>query len=258
MSGRLKAWLVDCPLDGEVRRYSSRSVFDRLLSCPTVFSPVQLRRLSACTTSDIAAFAQGLALGLGMFVCPGPKDVLILRQALIQRPAIKLIAVGVLSDALLIWLGMAGASAALARVPTLQTAALWLGVTLMVGHGLLAARRVVSTARPDATGFGPQDRLEGKRQSLAALLAVSFLNPVAWLDTVLIIGTVGAALAGAKQLSFASGAVAASFVWFLALVSGARTASRLMTEPKAWRALDAFVAAAMIGLAVYVAIGLLG
>lgn len=56
---------------------------------------------------DTSNFAQGLALGLGMFVCPGPKDVLILRQAISRRPPIEMIAAGVLSDALLIWLGMA-------------------------------------------------------------------------------------------------------------------------------------------------------
>lgn len=204
---------------------------------------------------DISAFVQGFALGLGMFVCPGPKDVLILRQALFQRPATELLAVSALSDALLIWLGMAGASAALGRAPALQSAALWLGVVLMVGHGLLAARR----AFVGATGVSwlvPQEVMTRGR-SLAALLTVSLLNPVAWLDTVLVIGTYGAALSEAKQISFAFGASSASFMWFLALVTGARSARRLMTEPKAWQALDAFVAAAMMGLAAYVASGLL-
>ncbi|WP_114970806.1 LysE/ArgO family amino acid transporter [Rhodoferax ferrireducens] len=204
---------------------------------------------------DISAFVQGFALGLGMFVCPGPKDVLILRQALFQRPATELLAVGVLSDALLIGLGMAGASAALGRAPALQTAALWLGVALMVGHGLLAARRAFVGAA-GVSWLAHQDAVMTRGRSLAALLTVSLLNPVAWLDTVLVIGTYGAALPGAKQMSFAFGATSASFMWFLALVTGARSAQRLMTEPKAWQALDAFVAAAMMGLAAYVVSGL--
>lgn len=205
---------------------------------------------------DISAFAQGLALGLGMFVCPGPKDVLILRQALFQRPSIELIAVGTLSDALLIWLGMAGASAALSRAPALQTAALWLGVSLMVGHGLLAAKRAVGGANSISLGGHPLQTIS-RGKSMAALLAISFFNPVAWLDTVLVIGTFGAALPTATQMSFAFGAVAASFAWFLTLVTGARSASRLMTEPRAWQALDVLIAVAMIGLAAYVASGLL-
>lgn len=205
---------------------------------------------------DISAFAQGLALGLGMFVCPGPKDVLILRQALVRRPAIALVAVGTLSDALLIWLGMAGASAALSRAPALQTAALWLGVTLMVGHGLLAARRSFGGA-PSGPSLASHDTAMPRAEGLVALLAVSLLNPVAWLDTLLVIGTVGAASPSEKQLSFACGAVTASLMWFLALVTCARGARRLMAQPMAWRALDALVAAAMLGLSAYIVSGLL-
>lgn len=90
-------------------------------------------------------------------------------------------------------------------------------------------------------------------KSLATLLTVSFFNPVAWLDTVLVIGAVGAAMPRPAQASFAFGAIAASLAWFLALVMGARGAGRWMTEPKVWRALDVGVAVAMIGLAVLVA-----
>ena len=93
--------------------------------------------------------------------------------------------------------------------------------------------------------------------SLAALLMVSFFNPVAWLDTVLVTGTLGAALPRSKQISFACGAITASFVWFSVLVVGARFAARWMTAPKTWQALEAFVAVAMFGLATYVPAGLL-
>ena len=141
---------------------------------------------------DISTFSQGLALGLGMFVCPGPKDVLILRQALSRRPAAELIAVGVLSDALLIWLGMAGVSAALSRAPALQHAALWLGVCMMIGHGLVAARRAVLGA-VDLEPFAQTAQAMTRGASLSALLMVSLFNPAAWLDTVLVIGTAGAA-----------------------------------------------------------------
>lgn len=205
---------------------------------------------------DISSFAQGLVLGLGLFVCPGPKDVLILRQALCRRSAAELIAVATLSDACLIWLGMAGASAALNRAPTWQNAALWLGVGLMVAHGLLAAKRAW-LGSADVAALAARELAPTRRKSLATLLTVSFFNPVAWLDTVLVIGTTGAALPHTARLSFALGAVAASLAWFLALVLGARRAGRWMTQAKNWRALDVFVAAAMLGLAAFVASGLL-
>lgn len=176
---------------------------------------------------DISSFAQGLVLGLGLFVCPGPKDVLILRQALLRRPAAELVAVGTLSDSCLIWLGMAGASAALSRAPSWQNAALWLGVCLMVAHGLLAAKRAL-LGDADVAALATRDLALTRRKGFATLLTVSFFNPVAWLDTVLVIGTTGAALPHPVQTSFAIGAVAASLAWFLALVLGARRAGRWM------------------------------
>ena len=206
---------------------------------------------------DIFALAQGFALGLGMFVCPGPKDVLILRQALLRHPAAELIAVGALSDAFLIWLGIAGVSAALSRVPALQSAALWLGVCLMAGHGLLSARRALGGGA-DVAILARNQPAHARSKSLAAVLMVSFLNPIAWFDTVLVIGSVGAALPRTLQLSFALGAIFASLTWFLVLVIGARTASGWITDRKIWRVLEGCVALTMIGLALHVACGLLG
>lgn len=204
---------------------------------------------------DIPTFLQGLALGLGIFICPGPKDVLILRQALLGRPAIELIAVGCVSDALLIWLGIAGLFAVFVAVPVLQSAALWFGTCLLVGHGFVAARSAIRGEESPGL-ISDQGNGESGRKSFMALLSVSFLNPVAWLDAVLIVGSVGAALPQNTQTSFGLGAVAASFSWFAALVLGSQGAARWMTSARAWRLLDAFVAIAMFCLAINVAWGL--
>ena len=205
---------------------------------------------------DNSAFAQGLVLGLGMFVCPGPKDILILRQALLRHSAIELIVVGVLSDALLIWIGMAGASIALSTAPGFQTAALWLGVSLLLGHGLLAAGRAIRSQNA-LISLAASEGKTSRFGSFVALLTVSLLNPVARLDTLLVIGTVGASMPAPGQVSFASGATTASLVWFSFIVIGARKASRLMEEPNATRVLDAFVALAMCGMVLYIAGGLM-
>ena len=205
---------------------------------------------------DNSAFVQGFILGLGMFFCPGPKDILILRQALLRGSATELIFIGVLSDALLIWIGMAGASLALAKAPALQTAALWFGISLLLGHGLIAARRAV-LAQPVFISLAAGDEKASRVKGFVALLTVSFLNPVAWLDTLLVIGTFGASMPAPRQLSFAMGATTASLVWFSFIVIGARKASRLMDKPNAARVLDAFVALTMSGMALYLAGGLL-
>ena len=198
---------------------------------------------------DFSSFVQGFALGLGMFVCPGPKDILILRQALLLRPTTELLAVGVGSDALLITLGTLGVAVFLQRAPQMQQLALWIGVGLMLWHGAHALWRL-------AVGRLGERAEDGARSDRVALLLVSFLNPVAWMDTVLVIGTTGAVLPGQLQLSYGLGAVTASLVWFLLLTLGARRSARWMASARARRALDALSAVAMLGMAAYVAAAL--
>lgn len=205
---------------------------------------------------DIPTFVNGLALGLGIFTCPGPKDLLILRQALLGRPAFELIAIGCISDTLLIWLGIAGLSAALAAAPVLQSAALWLGACLLAGHGLLAARSAILGGEYEGAFSSGNKEISGVK-SVVALLSVSFLNPVAWLDAVLIVGSFGAALPPNTQASFGLGAVAASLAWFTVIVLGAQGVARWMASLCAWRLLDALVAIAMLGLATNVVRGLI-
>lgn len=198
---------------------------------------------------DYSAFAQGFALGLGMFVCPGPKDLVIIQQALRLRPAAELLTVGVGSDAVLVAIGILGVSTVLQRAPQAQNLALWMGVGLMLWHGLQSMRHLFSRSAVE----GPSHRVSDDR---SALLLVSFFNPVAWMDTVLVIGTTGAVLPSPSQLSYGMGAVTASTVWFLLLTSGARRAARWMESAGARKVLDTLAAVAMIGIAGYVAAGL--
>lgn len=198
---------------------------------------------------DIASFAHGLALGLGMFVCPGPKDVTILREAAsAHAPSTRLVAIAVGSDALLIALGITGAAAAFERFPALRTAALWLGVGLMLLHAARAAARALQAGTEGAIAPIPP------AAGLRTVAAVSLLNPAAWLDTVIVIGGVGAALPAAQQWPYAVGAVAASTGWFVVLVAGAGLVGRWMGSASTWRRLDAAVAVTMAGMAAATAI----
>lgn len=199
---------------------------------------------------DLLAFAQGLALGLGVFVVPGPKDLVVLRQALRRRPTAELLAIGIGSDALLIALGIAGISLALQQAPGAQRFALGVGVGLMLWHGAMAIRRAAVGSEVQAgAGSALEDR--------AVLLSASLLNPVAWMDTVLVIGTAGAAMPGPAQPSYGLGAVAASAAWFMLLTLGARQAGRCLADARARRGIDLLVALAMIGMALHVGAGLL-
>ncbi|VFR23300.1 Transporter, LysE family [plant metagenome] len=202
---------------------------------------------------DLSAWLQGFVLGLGMFICPGPKDVLILREALAGRSPLQLIGIGTGSDVVLIALGILGLSAALQAAPSLQWGAQVFGIALLLLHGALAARSAFSHRGPAS-----HTRLAGASGSrgLRQLLFVSLFNPAAWLDTVLVIGTVGAALPVGLRASYAAGAVTASLAWFVLWVLGARQTRRWMGSAHAWRLLDAGIALAMMGMAFWIACGL--
>ncbi|BEU97047.1 hypothetical protein ACDW_27520 [Acidovorax sp. DW039] len=83
------------------------------------------------------------------------------------------------------------------------------------------------------------------------LLVMSLGNPASWLDTVVILGSVGAALPSSASVTFSLGAVCASVVWFTAWVFLARGTSHWLTSPKSWQIVDAVTAMAMFGMALW-------
>ena len=158
--------------------------------------------------------------------------------------------------------GGCGGTLALVLVPLAATAWGW-----RTAYGLLAARRawrggeqlaVDEGARAGAESSGPGGtatltRTTGARTALAPVilttLALTWLNPHVYLDTVLMLGSI-AATHGEERWLFASGAIAASILWFTALGYGARHLGRWLQTPRSWRILDALIAVVMIALAV--------
>ena len=119
---------------------------------------------------------------------------------------------------------------------------------MLLVHGTKAACSALHTDRESRCGAAL-----GGSAGLRPLLLTSLLNPAAWMDTVLVIGTVGASLGPDTRPGFAIGAVAASLLWFVVLVRGAGHARRFMASARTWRLLDAGVALAMLGMATYLA-----
>ncbi|MDQ0615613.1 L-lysine exporter family protein LysE/ArgO [Microbacterium sp. W4I4] len=214
-------------------------------------------------------FLAGLGLGLSLIVAIGAQNVFVLRQGLRREHVLPVVVICALSDAVLILVGVAGLGFLVERAPWLIVAARWAGALFLLGYGLLAARRawrgedalrVDDTTRTGApvrndasaratgtlTDVAPTTRLV---PVIATTLALTWLNPHVYLDTVLMLGSVAATHGDARWL-FAAGAVLASCLWFAGLGFGARHLGRWLRTPRAWRILDAGIAIVMIGLAV--------
>lgn len=203
---------------------------------------------------DTSAFIEGLLLGAGLFTSVGPKDAFVIKRSISSPHLLSIAVVCAGSDALLIMLGVQGLSSLLSRHPGVVLAALWAGIAYLAGYGLLALRSAIRRRQPEHVD-GPRTGSEPTRaRTVLATAAVSLLNPYAWIDTVLLLGTVIVSHTPAARAPFAIGAMTASFAWFLMLAYGARACRAWFTRTLAWRVLDCFVAVMMLGFAVRFAI----
>lgn len=191
-----------------------------------------------------AAFAQGWAMGAGLILAIGAQNALVLRQGLRREHVGAVVAVCTLSDWLLIALGVFGLGALIQASPWLLEAFRFGGAAFLLGYAVLAARRAW---RPAAglQAAGPATSLGA---TLSAAFAFTYLNPHVYLDTVVLLGGLGARQPPELRAAFAAGAGLASAMWFGLLGFGAAAAAPRLRSAHTWRVIDAFVALLMTGL----------
>ena len=189
------------------------------------------------------AAAEGFAFGFSLILAIGAQNAFVLRQGLVNRHVFWVCAICAVSDAVLIAVGALGVGALAASSPVVVRVVAAAGAAFLFAYGGLRLR---SAMRPQKTattaGVGGAESL--KSVALAAL-ALTWLNPHVYLDTVLLLGGISARFAGWGRGFFGMGAVAASFVFFFSLGYGARKLAPVFARPRAWRILDAGVAAVM-------------
>ncbi|MGK2318807.1 LysE/ArgO family amino acid transporter [Gordonia rhizosphera] len=197
------------------------------------------------TTYVFAAIA-GLLTGAGLIIAIGPQNVFVLRQGLARAHVVPVVVVCAVSDVVLIVAGVAGLGAVVAAHPSVVTAAKLLGGGYVIVLGLLAARRCLRST--ESIVANPDEAATVSRwAAIAMTLALTWLNPHVYLDTVLTMGAI-ANSHGSARWAFAIGASVASLVWFASLGGGASRLAPLFSTPRAWKILDALVAIVMIGL----------
>ncbi|MER6675195.1 LysE/ArgO family amino acid transporter [Streptomyces sp. NPDC000983] len=202
-------------------------------------------------STALATAAAGFGTGLSLIVAIGAQNAFVLRQGARREAVLAVVGICALSDAVLIALGVGGVGAVVVAWPGALTAVGWIGGAFLVGYGALAARRVF---RPAGALRTEGEGVPSRRRAVLTCLAMTWLNPHVYLDTVFLLGSV-AADRGALRWTFGLGAVLASLCWFAALGFGARLLGPLLSRPAAWRILDGLVAAVMIALGVSLMLG---
>ena len=194
----------------------------------------------------LSAVATGFAASLSLILAIGAQNAFVLRQGLRGQHVFAVCLACALSDAILIALGVGGFAALDAALPRLAPLMRIFGAAFLAAYGL---RALWSAWR------GGQDALKaagGPAQKLgpvlATTLALTWLNPHVYLDTVLLLGAISARF-GEARFAFGAGAVSASFVFFFALGYGAGLLRPIFATPRAWRVLDVLIGLVMLAIA---------
>ncbi len=195
-------------------------------------------------------FMQGLGLGASLIMPIGAQNAHVIRTGILGRHVALTVAACVLVDVSLIALGMSGFGALVEASPGLLAACRYGGAAFLLWYGL---RCLLSSWRGAAApGLSSEPSKGGARKALAAVLAMSLLNPHVYLDTVVLLGAVGSSLALEHRHSFTAGAMAASLLWFTGLGLLARRCAGVLGRPAVWRGVEAFTGLTMLVLAVLV------
>lgn len=185
----------------------------------------------------------GFLTSFTLIAAIGAQNAFVLRQGIRREHVLAVVSVCAVSDLLLITAGIAGIGALITDHPQTVTIAKVGGALFLFGYGALAARRAL---RPSS--MAPTEDVPARLVSVVlTCLALTFLNPHVYLDTVVLLGTLANQHADGRWL-FGVGAVTASVVWFFCLGFGARRLAGLFATPLTWRILDGLIAATMIAL----------
>ncbi len=189
------------------------------------------------------ALVAGFALGFSLILAIGAQNAFVLRQGLRREHVLPVVLVCAISDAVLVTAGILGFGALARAVPGLETVMRFGGAAFLIWYG---ARNFIAAWRGGEV-LEAGAAAGSLRRALLTCLALTWLNPHVYLDTVVLLGSISAQYD--DTLAFGAGAVTASFTFFFALGFGARGLAPLFRRPASWRVLDAVVGLTMWAIA---------
>jgi L-lysine exporter family protein LysE/ArgO len=189
----------------------------------------------------MSAVIAGFSLGFSLILAIGAQNAFVLRQGIRGEHVLAVVLTCALSDAVLIAAGVAGFGSLVKAVPWLEAGMRYGGAAFLLVYGFQRLKAAwIGGQTLDATGQGAGSL----RVAMTTCLAMTWLNPHVYLDTVVLLGSVSARWPG-QALMFAIGACTASFVFFFSLGFGARLLRPIFAKPKAWQVLEMIVGVTM-------------
>lgn len=191
---------------------------------------------------DFSAYLSGLGMGLSLIVAIGAQNAFVLRQGLRGGHVFAVCLTCALSDVALIVLGVTSFSRIAAVLPWLDPVMRFGGAAFLGFYGLKSLMSAVRSRA--ALDVGAANGATPLMPTLVACLAITWLNPHVYLDTVVLLGTISTQFPG-REMAFALGAMTSSFGFFFSLGYGAAWLRPVFAQPTAWRILEGAIAAVM-------------
>jgi len=189
------------------------------------------------------ALVAGFALGFSLILAIGAQNAFVLRQGLRREHVLPVVLVCAISDAVLVTAGILGFGALARAVPGLETVMRFGGAAFLIWYG---ARNFIAAWRGGEV-LEAGAAAGSLRRALLTCLALTWLNPHVYLDTVVLLGSISAQYD--DTLAFGAGALMGGLTFFFALGYGARGLAPLFRRPASWRVLDAVVGLTMWAIA---------
>ena len=191
-------------------------------------------------------YLQGFAIGLSLIVAIGAQNAFVLKQGLKKQAVFWVCFVCALSDSILVVLGITGFATVIQLYPELVGFAKWAGAVFLLWYGLQHARQAFKSNQSLHAGSQNEIKLS---KIIIVCLALTWLNPHVYLDTVVLIGSISTQFEQTK-LYFALGVITASWFFFFSLGYGARVLIPVFANPQAWKVLDVVIALIMWSIAI--------
>ena len=191
------------------------------------------------------AYFTGMVTGASLIAAIGAQNAFVLSQGVRREYHWQIGLTCSLIDTLLIFAGVMGMGALISASPVFLSIATWGGAAFLILYGLKALLAALKNSSLEAKGGG----FKTLKSAVLATMALSLLNPHVYLDTVVLLGSLGGRYPGDESYWFAAGASSFSIIWFFSISFGARALTPLFKNPDAWRILDLLVCITMWSIA---------
>jgi L-lysine exporter family protein LysE/ArgO len=185
--------------------------------------------------SYLSSITEGFFTGAALIIAIGAQNAFVLKQGILRNHVFIITLICMLIDALLIVIGVSGFGIILSENHLLLICAKWGGAAFLIFYGFLSFKSVLKN---ETLNIDSNPKKLSLKAAVLTVLALSLLNPHVYLDTVVLLGSIGAQALPEQRPYFMLGAIVASIIWFSSLGYGAKFLQPLFKKAKAWKVLD--------------------